>query len=73
MSFAAILAGAALSFLGLGVQPPEPEWGAMLSAGQNFVRQGWWISVFPGLGIFLTVLAVNLVGDAIGDVTSPEG
>lgn len=69
----AILAGAALSFLGLGVQPPDPEWGAMLSAGQNFVRQGWWISVFPGIGIFLTVLAVNLIGDGIGDAMAPEG
>lgn len=68
----AILAGAALSFLGLGVQPPAPEWGAMLSAGQNFVRQGWWISLFPGLGIFLTVLAVNLIGDGIGDAMAPE-
>lgn len=69
----AIIAGAALSFLGLGLQPPAPEWGAMLSAGQNFVRQGWWMSVFPGLGIFLTVLAVNLVGDGIGDAMSPQG
>ena len=67
----AILAGAALSFLGLGVQPPAPEWGAMLSAGQNFMRQGWWISIFPGFCIFLTVLAVNLLGDSIGDVMSP--
>ncbi|MEI6290238.1 MAG: ABC transporter permease, partial [Chloroflexota bacterium] len=46
-----ILAGAALSFLGLGAQPPTPEWGAMLNAGQKFVRQAWWLTVFPGLGI----------------------
>lgn len=68
----AILAGAALSFLGLGVQPPDPEWGAMLSAGQNFVRQGWWISVFPGIAIFLVVLAVNLIGDGIGDAMASD-
>lgn len=67
----AILEGAALSFLGLGAQPPTPEWGAMLSAGRSFVRQGWWITVFPGLGIFLAVLAINLVGDGLGDVLSP--
>ena len=66
----AILAGAALSFLGLGAQPPTPEWGAMLNAGQKFIRQAWWLTVFPGLGIFLTVLAINLIGDAIGDAVA---
>jgi peptide/nickel transport system permease protein len=66
----AILAGAALSFLGLGAQPPTPEWGAMLNAGQKYIRQGWWITVFPGMGIFLTVLAINLIGDAIGDAVA---
>ena len=73
---AAILAGAALSFLGLGAQPPTPEWGAMLNAGQKFIRQAWWLTVFPGLGIFLTVLAINLIGDAISDAvagTAPAG
>lgn len=72
----AILAGAALSFLGLGAQPPTPEWGAMLNAGQKFVRQAWWLSVFPGLGIFFTILSINLLGDAISDAvagTSPGG
>lgn len=72
----AILAGAALSFLGLGAQPPTPEWGAMLNAGQKFIRQAWWLTVFPGLGIFLTVLAINLIGDAISDAvagTAPVG
>lgn len=68
----AILAGAALSFLGLGVQPPDPEWGSMLSTGQNYVRQGWWMSIFPGLMIFLTVLAVNLFGDGLNDAMSPR-
>jgi len=63
----AILEGAALSFLGLGAQPPTPEWGSMLSTGRSFMRQGWWITVFPGLGIFLVVLSVNLFGDGLGD------
>ena len=66
----AILAGAALSFLGLGAQPPTPEWGAMLNAGQKFIRQAWWLTVFPGVGIFMTVLAINLMGDAISDAVA---
>jgi len=66
----AILAGAALSFLGLGAQPPTPEWGAMLNAGQKFIRQAWWLTVFPGVGIFLTVLAINLIGDAVSDAVA---
>jgi len=65
-----ILAGASLSFLGLGAQPPTPEWGAMLNAGQKYVRQAWWLTVFPGLGIFLTILAINLIGDAISDAVA---
>ncbi|MCB0113625.1 MAG: ABC transporter permease [Caldilineaceae bacterium] len=64
----AILEGAALSFLGLGAQPPSPEWGAMLNAGQSFMRVGWWIGLFPGLGIFLIVLSVNLIGDGLSDL-----
>jgi ABC-type dipeptide/oligopeptide/nickel transport system permease subunit len=66
----AILEGAALSFLGLGAQPPSPEWGAMLNAGQSFMRQGWWMAVFPGLGIFFTVLAINLLGDGLSDAVA---
>jgi peptide/nickel transport system permease protein len=69
---AAILAGAALSFLGLGAQPPTAEWGAMLNAGQKFIRQAWWLTLFPGLGIFLTVLAINLIGDAVGDAVAGD-
>jgi peptide/nickel transport system permease protein len=68
----AILEGAALSFLGLGAQPPLPEWGVMLNAGQSYIRQGWWMAVFPGLGIFLTVLAINLLGDGLSDVLAGE-
>lgn len=63
----AILEGAALSFLGLGAQPPSPEWGAMLNAAQGFMRVAWWMSFFPGMGIFLTVLAINLLGDGLAD------
>ena len=66
----AILAGAALNFLGLGAQPPTAEWGAMLNAGMKFVRQAWWLTVFPGLGIFLAVLSINLIGDAISDAVA---
>jgi peptide/nickel transport system permease protein len=62
---AAILEGTALSFLGLGVQPPNPEWGSMLSAGSAFIRTAWWLTVFPGLGIFLAVLASNLMGEGL--------
>jgi peptide/nickel transport system permease protein len=68
----AILEGAALSFIGLGTQPPHPEWGAMLSAGRTYMRQAWWVTVFPGLGIFLTILAVNLLGDGLGDMIGAE-
>jgi ABC-type dipeptide/oligopeptide/nickel transport system permease subunit len=61
----AILATSTLSFLGLGAQPPTPEWGAMLSDGQNYMRYAPWIMAFPGLAIFLTVLSVNLIGNFI--------
>ena len=65
-----ILAGAALNFLGLGAQPPTPEWGAMLNTGMKFVRQAWWLTVFPGAGIFLAVLSINLIGDAVSDAVA---
>ncbi|WP_431726880.1 ABC transporter permease [Verrucosispora sp. TAA-831] len=68
----AILSEAALSFLGLGVQPPEPAWGRMLFDGREFVTDAWWLGVFPGAAIFLTVLAFNLVGDALRDVLDPR-
>jgi peptide/nickel transport system permease protein len=60
-----ILAGAGLGFLGLGVQPPAPEWGAMLHAGLPYMRDAWWLSLFPGLALFLVVLSINLVGEGI--------
>ncbi len=68
----AILTEAALSFLGLGVQPPTPSWGRMLFDGRGFVTQAWWMAVFPGVAIFLTVLALNLVGDAMRDALDPR-
>jgi peptide/nickel transport system permease protein len=68
----AILSAAALSFLGLGSQPPQPEWGRMLSEGRDYLREAWWISTFPGLSILLTVLAMNLVGDGLRDVLVPR-
>ena len=68
----AILTEAALSFLGLGVQPPEPSWGGMLYEAQGFMQQAWWMAVFPGLAIVLTVLSFNLVGDKLRDVLDPR-
>ena len=68
----AILSEAALSFLGLGIQPPAPAWGRMLFDGRGFVTDAWWLGVFPGAAIFLTVLAFNLVGDALRDVLDPR-
>ncbi len=67
----AILTGAALSFLGLGSQPPIPEWGAMLSEARNYMRLGWWLTVFPGLAIALTVLSLNQLGDGLRDLLDP--
>jgi peptide/nickel transport system permease protein len=68
----AILAGASLSFLGLGVQRPTPEWGVMLADGRNFLQQAWWIAAFPGLAIMVTTLAINLLGDGIRDLRDPR-
>ncbi|MBC7094455.1 nickel transporter permease [Thermococcus sp.] len=68
----AILEAAALSFLGLGVQPPTPDWGLMISEGKNYFLNYWWYPVFPGLAIFVTVIAFNLLGDAIREVIDPR-
>lgn len=68
----AILIGSALSFLGLGPQPPSPEWGAILSEARNYMRLGWWLTVFPGSAIAITVLALNLLGDGLRDVLDPQ-
>jgi len=68
----AILSEAALSFLGLGIQPPAPSWGGMLFTAQGFLTQAWWMSVFPGAAIFVTALAFNLVGDGLRDILDPR-
>ena len=62
---------AALGFIGLGVQPPTAEWGAILSDGQNYISVAWWITVFPGLFLALFVVGVNLIGDGLRDETDP--
>ncbi|CAN5756600.1 ABC transporter permease [soil metagenome] len=68
----AILSEAALSFLGLGVQPPQPSWGRMLADGRGFMKQAPWIGIFPGLAILVTVMAFNLVGDGLRDALDPR-
>lgn len=68
----AILSGSALSFIGLGAPPPTPEWGAILRDGREFLRIAWWISVFPGLAIVVTVVSFNLLGDALRDTLDPR-
>lgn len=67
-----IVAEASLSFLGVGVQPPTPTWGGMLADSRTYLRSAWWMSVFPGLAIMLTVLSVNFVGDWVRDVLDPR-
>ena len=68
----AILAEASLSFLGLGIQPPEPSWGSMINAGRGYLQQAPWIVFGPGAALFLTVLSLNFVGDAIRDALDPR-
>ncbi len=68
----AILDAAALGFLGLGAQPPTPEWGTMLAEAREFILSAWWVVTFPGLAILITVLAINLVGDGLRDAFDPK-
>ncbi len=68
----AILSTASLSFIGLGVQPPAPEWGAMLSSGRNYLRDSVHLTLFPGLAIVITILALNLLGDGLRDALDPR-
>jgi peptide/nickel transport system permease protein len=68
----AILLEATLSFLGLGTQPPHPSWGTMLSAGRRYMELAPWVAVYPGLAIALTVLGLNLLGDALRDALDPR-
>ena len=67
-----ILAEATLSFLGAGVPPPTPTWGAMVSDGRNYLDSAWWISVFPGVAILLVVMAMNFLGDWFRDFFDPR-
>ena len=68
----AILDAAALGFLGLGAQPPTPEWGTMLADARQFIQRAWWVVTFPGLAILITVLAFNLMGDGLRDALDPR-
>ncbi len=68
----AVLAEAALSFLGLGTQPPNPSWGLMLAEGNEFINRAWWLAFFPGMAIVVTVLCFNLLGDGLRDVLDPR-
>lgn len=69
---AAILTAAGLSFLGLGAQPPSPEWGIMLSDGRETLNRAWWVSLFPGLAILITTLSINFVGDGLRVALDPR-
>ena len=68
----AILTESALSFLGIGVQPPDPSWGNMLTEGKATIEVAWWLSVFPGCAILVTVLGYNLFGEGLRDVLDPR-
>ena len=67
-----ILAEASLSFLGVGVPPPAPTWGSMISDGREYLRDAWWVSVMPGIAIFLLVMSLNFVGDWMRDRFDPR-
>jgi dipeptide transport system permease protein len=68
----AILEAAALGFLGMGAQPPTPEWGTMLAEAREFITSAWWVVTMPGLAILITVLAINLIGDGLRDTLDPK-
>ena len=68
----AILDAAALGFLGMGAQPPTPEWGTMLAEAREFILRAWWVVTFPGLAILITVLSINLMGDGLRDALDPK-
>ena len=68
----AILDAAALGFLGMGAQPPTPEWGTMLAEAREFILRAWWVVTLPGCAILLTVLAINLMGDGLRDALDPK-
>jgi len=68
----AILLESGLSFLGLGVQPPTPSWGNILTSGKDYIETAWWLTLFPGMSIFITVVAYNLLGEGLRDVLDPR-
>lgn len=68
----AIIIESSLSFLGLGVQPPTPSWGNILTSGKDYIMFAWWLSFFPGFAIFLTVLAFNMLGESLRDILDPK-
>ena len=68
----AMLSAAGLSFIGIGAQPPTPEWGAMVSLGRLYMPDWWWVATFPGLAIFLAVFAFNMLGDGMRDALDPR-
>jgi peptide/nickel transport system permease protein len=67
-----ILTAAGLGFLGLGAQPPSPEWGAMIAVGRRYIIDQWWVGAFPGLAIFVVSLGFNLLGDGLRDMLDPR-
>ncbi|MCD6291001.1 MAG: ABC transporter permease [Anaerolineae bacterium] len=67
-----LLAGSGLSFIGLGAQPPQPEWGLLLASGRRYMAQAWWLALFPGLAIVVSVLGLNLLGDGLRDWLDPR-
>ena len=68
----AVLDSAALGFLGMGAQPPAPEWGTMLAEAREFILRAWWVVTFPGLAILISVLAINMMGDGLRDALDPK-
>jgi peptide/nickel transport system permease protein len=67
-----ILTAAGLGFLGLGAQPPDPEWGAMISSGRTYMMECWWVATIPGLAILINSLAFNFLGDGLRDILDPR-
>ena len=67
-----ILAIASISFIGLVISPPTPEWGSMVSTGRQYFRAAWWVCAFPGFAIMLTILSLNLLGDGLRDALDPK-
>ena len=67
-----IIQESALSFLGLGIQPPQPSWGSMLSDARSYLLTAWWAGVFPGLAIMVTVLSVNVIGERLREALDPR-